>query len=181
MVTKRGAVRRGGRRRRRGAGRLVALARRHRRVGAAFAASFLTHVGLILWLYRVAPVIDAERPVPLAEVIGGIAGIALIYGMLATSFDRTAPALGTRRWRALHRWGGLYVMVVFLYCFLESFTRSTADLAAQAPAGLPPGLYYYPFTALAIGGVLLRAYAALAARSRRRAAAARRPARPSEA
>jgi DMSO/TMAO reductase YedYZ heme-binding membrane subunit len=135
------------------------LARR-RFIGAAFAAAFMTHVSMILWLYRVAPIVDAEKPVPLFDVAGGIVGLSTVYLMLLTSFDRTAALLGRKRWEILHRYGSFYVMTIFIYCFLEAITHTRDDLVSQAIGGLPPALYYHPFLALAVAAVCLRLYAA---------------------
>lgn len=129
------------------------LLERRRFIGASFAAAFLTHLTLIVWLYAVVPVIDATRPVPLFEVVGGVLGLLLVYGMLVTSFDRAAAALGSTRARWLQRWGSRYVMAVFLYCFAEGFNRSREELVAQALGGVPPALYYFPFFAIGLGAV----------------------------
>ena len=37
--------------------------------------------------------------------------------MAATSFDRSAVAIGPRAWRALHLWGGYYLWAQFVVSF----------------------------------------------------------------
>ena len=126
---------------------------RRRFIGASFGAAFLTHLALIVWLYAVVPVIDAARPVPMFEVVGGALGLLLVYAMLVTSFDRAAAVVGPRACRGLYRWGSRYVMAVFLYCFAEGFNRPREELVAQALGGVPPALYYFPFFAIGLGAV----------------------------
>ena len=49
-------------------------------------------------------------------VFGGI-GYAVIFAMTATSFDRTAAAIGPRAWRILHLAGGYYLWAQFMVSF----------------------------------------------------------------
>ena len=49
-------------------------------------------------------------------VFGGI-GYAFIIAMTATSFDRTAQAIGPRAWRILHLAGGYYLWFQFMVSF----------------------------------------------------------------
>jgi len=49
-------------------------------------------------------------------VFGGI-GYAFIVAMTATSFDRTAAAIGPRAWRILHLGGGYYLWFQFMVSF----------------------------------------------------------------
>ena len=148
------------------------LLARRRFVGASFAAAFLTHVAMIVWLYHVAPVVDAARPVPLFEVVGGVLGLSVVYALLLTSFDRAAAALGRRRWSILHLYGSIYVMGIFIYCFSESLTHSREELVAQALFGATPAFYYYPFLALASAAVALRLVVLVRRRLRRTARSA---------
>ena len=46
-------------------------------------------------------------------IFGGI-GYAFITAMTATSFDRTATAIGARAWRRLHLAGGYYLLFQFM-------------------------------------------------------------------
>jgi hypothetical protein len=49
-------------------------------------------------------------------VFGGI-GYGFIIAMTATSFDRTAAAIGQRAWRILHLSGGYYLWFQFMVSF----------------------------------------------------------------
>ena len=49
-------------------------------------------------------------------IFGGI-GYAFIVAMAATSFDRTAAAIGARAWRMLHLTGGYYLLLQFMVSF----------------------------------------------------------------
>jgi sulfoxide reductase heme-binding subunit YedZ len=60
-------------------------------------------------------------------VFGGI-GYALIIAMTATSFDRSAAALGARAWRGLHLIGGYYL----LFQFTVSFGKRIPDMPLYA-------------------------------------------------
>ena len=140
------------------------LLERRQFIGAAFPAAFLTHVALIFAVYRAAPIVDADHPVPLFEIIGGIPGILLVYAMLATSFGWVARVIGRTWWERLHRYGSYYVMGVFIYCFCESFSRPYEELVSEAVAGIPPAIYYWPFLVLSVGAAALRVAAFVARR-----------------
>ena len=49
-------------------------------------------------------------------IFGGI-GYAFIIAMTATSFDRTASAIGPHAWRLLHLTGGYYLLLQFTVSF----------------------------------------------------------------
>jgi methionine sulfoxide reductase heme-binding subunit len=49
-------------------------------------------------------------------IFGGI-GYAFIIAMTATSFDRSAEAIGPRAWRILHLSGGYYLLLQFMVSF----------------------------------------------------------------
>jgi hypothetical protein len=87
-----------------------------RYLGVSFAFSHFTHLAAILTLVDVLPP-GASRISPLTAIAGGI-GYAFVAAMTATSFDATAAWLGPRRWSALHKTGGYFVLVVFLLTFL---------------------------------------------------------------
>ncbi len=53
----------------------------------------------------------------LASYIFGGIGYAFIIAMAATSFDRTAQAIGPRAWRILHLTGGYYLWFQFMVSF----------------------------------------------------------------
>ena len=60
-------------------------------------------------------------------IFGGI-GYAFIIAMAATSFDRSAAAIGPRAWRILHLTGGYYL----LFQFMVSFGKRIPDMPLYA-------------------------------------------------
>ncbi len=60
-------------------------------------------------------------------IFGGI-GYAFIIAMTATSFDRTAAAIGAHAWRRLHLVGGYYL----LFQFTVSFGKRIPDMPLYA-------------------------------------------------
>ena len=60
-------------------------------------------------------------------IFGGI-GYIVIIAMTATSFDRTAAAIGPRAWRRLHLAGGYYL----LFQFMVSFGKRIPDMPPYA-------------------------------------------------
>ena len=64
----------------------------------------------------------------LASYIFGGTGYAFITAMTATSFDRTATAIGARAWRRLHLVGGYYL----LFQFMVSFGKRIPDMPLYA-------------------------------------------------
>ena len=52
-----------------------------------------------------------------ASYVFGAIGYAFIIAMTATSFDRTAAAIGPRAWRILHLCGGYYLWFQFMVSF----------------------------------------------------------------
>ena len=91
--------------------------RRNRRyLGVTFAASHAIHAVAIACFAVMDPVGYASATSIASYVFGGI-GYAFIIAMTATSFDRTAAALGTRAWRILHLTGGYYLLLQFMVSF----------------------------------------------------------------
>jgi sulfoxide reductase heme-binding subunit YedZ len=91
--------------------------RRNRRyLGVSFAASHGVHAVAILSLALLAPE-EFRLETRLAMLIPGSIGYLFIAAMAATSFDRTAAAIGPRAWRLLHAFGGFYIWVGFLNGF----------------------------------------------------------------
>ena len=66
-------------------------------------------------------------------IFGGI-GYAFIIAMTATSFDRTAHAIGPRVWRMLHVTGGYYLLLQFSV----SFGKRIPDMPLYALFLIPP-------------------------------------------
>jgi sulfoxide reductase heme-binding subunit YedZ len=90
--------------------------RNRRYLGLSFAVSHLIHLIAIVCFAVMAPPLFAEATSPASFVFGGI-GYALIIAMAATSFDRTARAIGPRAWRILHTSGVYYLWFQFVISF----------------------------------------------------------------
>src|SRR5882762_11005804 len=91
--------------------------RRNRRtLGVTFAASHAIHAVAIVCFAMMDPAGYAAATSAASYVFGGI-GYALIIAMAATSFDRTAAAIGPRAWRILHLTGGYYLWFQFMVSF----------------------------------------------------------------
>jgi DMSO/TMAO reductase YedYZ heme-binding membrane subunit len=65
-------------------------------------------------------------------IFGGIGNIVII-AMTATSFDRTAVAIGPRAWRRLRLAGGYYL----LFQFMISFGKRIPDMPPYALSLIP--------------------------------------------
>jgi methionine sulfoxide reductase heme-binding subunit len=91
--------------------------RRNRRyLGVTFAASHGLHAIAIACFAAMAPA-DYMAATSLATYIFGSIGYAFIIAMTATSFDRSARAIGPRAWRMLHLTGGYYLWFQFMVSF----------------------------------------------------------------
>src|SRR3954469_11277387 len=91
--------------------------RRNRRyLGVTFAASHGIHAVAIACFAAMEPAAYAAATSAASYVFGGI-GYAFIIAMAATSFDRTAQAIGPRAWRVLHLTGGYYLLFQFAVSF----------------------------------------------------------------
>ena len=102
--------------------------RRNRRyLGVTFAASHGIHAVAIASFAVMDPPAYAAATSAASYIFGGI-GYALIIAMAATSFDRTAAAIGPRAWRALHLTGGYYLC----FQFLVSFGKRIPDMPLYA-------------------------------------------------
>jgi len=92
------------------------LRRNRRQLGLTFAASHALHAGAIFAFAQMDPAGFAAATNLASYIFGGI-GYAIIIAMAATSFDRSAAAIGPRAWRALHLWGGYYLWAQFVISF----------------------------------------------------------------
>ena len=97
----------------------TALLRYRRLLGIAFAGIHSAHLMFIV--YRHGRVGDFEFRV--AENLPGGLVYLVILMMFATSFDRTARAIGPRNWRFLHK-AGLYVVFA---AFVQAVAPRNAD------------------------------------------------------
>ena len=92
------------------------LRRNRRALGVSFAASHGLHAAAIIAFAAQDPAGFAAATGLASYVFGGI-GYAFIVAMTATSFDRTAQAIGPRAWRILHLGGGYYLWLQFMVSF----------------------------------------------------------------
>ncbi len=109
--------------------------------GLAFAFSHGVHAAAILALSQLDPMLFDELTAPAAFIAGGTGYLAIVL-MAATSFDRTAAAVGPKAWRIIHT-GGVWFLAVF---FVVNFGRR---------AVLKPELYW-PYMALILAAIALR-------------------------
>ena len=126
------------------------LRRNRRNLGVAFAISHGVHAAAIITLAVLQPA--AFHATGDMGRVPGLIGYGFIALMTATSFDRTAAAIGPRAWRLLHTVGSLYLWGAFLQAF--------AKRAPHAPA-------YWPLVAIAVGALVLRVVAWRHQRARR--------------
>jgi DMSO/TMAO reductase YedYZ heme-binding membrane subunit len=129
--------------------RWIRANRRH--FGLAFAFSHGVHAVAIIALSQLDPVLFDELTAPAAFIAGGAGYLAIIL-MAATSFDRTAAAIGPKAWRIIHG-GGAWFLAVF---FVVNFGRR---------AVLNPGMYW-PYMALILAAIALRLMSQLCGRKR---------------
>jgi DMSO/TMAO reductase YedYZ heme-binding membrane subunit len=92
------------------------LRRNRRYLGLTFAASHGLHAIAIGAFAAMDPVSYTAATSLASYVFGGI-GYAVIVAMAATSFDRTAAAIGPRAWRMLHLTGSYYLWLQFTASF----------------------------------------------------------------
>ena len=90
--------------------------RNRRQLGMTFAASHALHAAALVLFARMDPASFAAAT-NLASYVFGSIGYAAIIAMTATSFDRTAAAIGPRAWRILHLSGGYYLWIQFMVSF----------------------------------------------------------------
>ncbi|HLG83527.1 MAG TPA: hypothetical protein VKY22_21125 [Bradyrhizobium sp.] len=90
--------------------------RNRRYLGLTFAASHALHALAIIAFAKMDPAGFAIATNLASYVFGGI-GYAVIIAMAATSFDRTAAAIGPHAWQLLHRVGGYYLLLQFMVSF----------------------------------------------------------------
>jgi methionine sulfoxide reductase heme-binding subunit len=92
------------------------LRRNRRALGVSFAASHGLHAIAIGAFAALDPAGFATATTFASYLFGGI-GYAFIIAMTATSFDRTAAAIGAPAWRRLHLVGGYYLWLQFVVSF----------------------------------------------------------------
>ena len=99
---------------------------------STFAASHGIHAVAIACFAVMDPAGYAAATSAASYIFGGI-GYAFIIAMAATSFDRSAAALGPRAWRILHLTGGYYLC----FQFMVSFGKRIPDMPLYALFLLP--------------------------------------------
>lgn len=119
------------------------LRRNRRYLGVAFAFSHLVHLVFIILLFKLDPATFWIGRTPTSLIAPSITYV-FIFAMAATSFDRTAEAIGATAWKWLH-WLGAYSIWI-------SFTAAFGGRAAKSG-------FYIPFTVLLVIALLLRIYA----------------------
>jgi sulfoxide reductase heme-binding subunit YedZ len=129
--------------------------RNRRHLGVTFAASHAIHAVAIVCFAQMDPAGFAAATSAASYIFGGI-GYAFIIAMAATSFDRTAAAIGPHAWRILHLTGGYYLW----FQFMVSFGKRIPDMPLYA-------LFLIPLLAV----MALRLIAMTSARSTRTARA----------
>jgi len=117
-----------------------------RYLGVSFALSHFVHLGAILTLRAIAPEEFAATPAA-TWILGGLAYV-LIAAMTATSFDRSARAIGPRAWSILHTTGAYYVWIVFANSYISR--------ALTMPEYIVPALAVVLALALRIAAFLRR-------------------------
>ena len=130
--------------------------RRNRRyLGVSFAVSHALHLAALIVLIRLDPALFWTLTNPFNIAFSSVAYLAIAL-MTVTSFDTTAAWLGPRKWQALHRFGGWYILLIF--------AGGTGKRLMEGP------IYWAMFSfVLAIAAVRL---IAMSRRGRRTAAAA---------
>jgi DMSO/TMAO reductase YedYZ heme-binding membrane subunit len=103
------------------------LRRNRRALGVSFAASHGLHAAAIIGFAAMDQAGFAAATSLASYVFGGL-GYAFIITMTATSFDRTALAIGPRAWRILHLSGGYYLW----FQFMVSFGKRIPDMPLYA-------------------------------------------------
>ena len=102
--------------------------RRNRRyLGVTFATSHGIHAVAIACFAAMDPEGFAVATSAASYIFGGV-GYAFIIAMAATSFDRSAAAIGPRAFRILHLTGGYYLW----FQFMVSFGKRIADMPLYA-------------------------------------------------
>ncbi len=129
--------------------------RNRRQLGVSFAVSHFIHLVAIVSLARLDEALF-WRLTNLGTIVLAGAAYLFIAAMAATSFDRTAAWLGSRKWRLLHLVGGWYIWISF---------------AVAVGKRVPLDRFYWPMAALVLAAGIVR-LAAMWRRNRKRAALA---------
>ena len=102
----------------------AALLRNRRLVGIAFAGIHTAHLSLLVLRANQMP--DFELSLT-ANYLGALTYL-VIYLMLITSYDGPARALGSKRWKILHKVGLYWIFVIFLQTQLPRSLDKLGDV-----------------------------------------------------
>lgn len=130
-------------------GTTIALVKRRRQWGLAFALSHTIHLAALAW-YSIA----FQHAPRLTTLLGGGLGYALLYAMVLTSNDASQRAMGIW-WKRLHTVGTHWLWFIFTFSYFGRIF-GPADLRVQ-------GMILFP---LCLAALAIRV---LAARKRRKA------------
>jgi hypothetical protein len=119
------------------------FASRRRQFGLAFAAAHVVHLGLVIWLYRVA----VSKPIPDSSAVIFSVGFFWIFVLVLLSVNSVRYLVPMKMWRALQTLGLEYIA----YLFFADFYR---PMAIHQVA-------YLPFAGLVLVGLSLRMTAAV--------------------
>lgn len=139
-------------------GSWLALARRARELGLAYAAAHLAHVAVVGWMLAHSPTPFPRGPLAFFGI-----GVVCTYGLALLSFEPFSTWLEPRHARLVRAIGVEYISLAFIVDFIGDFAKYAHALDAAR------FLAYVPFQVLAVAGPLLRLGAAI-----KRAASARR-------
>jgi hypothetical protein len=115
------------------------LKRHARDLGLAFAGALLVHLALVAYLC-----VSASAPPATTFVVFGPAAL-LTYLLVFFSIDQARQAIPATLWQVIRSFAMNYIMLAFLYDFIQFRLADLRDL-----------LLYFPFAALAIIALLLR-------------------------
>jgi hypothetical protein len=125
---------------------LARLGRRGREFGLAYAAAHLIHLGLVVWLFHIAP----RPPISNRLIVFFSIGIFWTYLLAFLSFGNLADALGPRGWRAVRLVGMNYLLFAFGFDFVRPLLHLES---AQYP--ISRFAEYAPFAAMSLAAPLL--------------------------
>ena len=87
----------------------ASMLRERRSMGVALTSVMTVHLALIAYRFGSQP----ELSYPLFPLVVGGGAYATMYLMFITSFDGPTRALGRKRWKFLHRFGLVYLALIF--------------------------------------------------------------------
>lgn len=127
--------------------RFAPLAQRGRDFGLVFAAAHVVHLGLVVWIFRIAE----THPVSNTAVVLLSIGVAWLYALALCSVNRVRNGFNAKFLRVFQSRGLDYIALLFV-----------ADLVLNPIRhGFGGPFEYAPFSLLAIAGPLLRFAAAV--------------------